>query len=204
MRKRPQITKYNKKLIFGIGSGRCGTKSLAYLLNAQENANISHELGGRPFLPWKFNINKLNQAMKEIISRKSNICGDVAFYWLPYMNYIINNYKDVHIIIIKRDREETLQSYLRWTSIHDYWYPEKQWNSSYPDHKMKYKNKENFFKYFWETYYNKTNLLLKKYNKSYEIKTNDLNNRNKMKHIFVNKIGMKHFRHIYVQKNRTN
>lgn len=202
MRKRPQISKYNKKLIFGLGSGRCGTRSLAYLLNTQENVNVSHEFGDRPFLPWKFNINKLNKAMKNIMSRKVNICGDIAFYWLPYMDYIINNYKDVYVIVIKRDQKETVQSYLRWTKIHNYWHPKGQWNNSYPDHSLKYKDKEKFFNYFWKMYYNKTNLLLSKYKKSYEIKTDELNDPKKVKHIF-NKIGIKDFCHIYVQKNKT-
>ena len=34
----------NKKVILGIGTGRCGTVSLSHLLNKQKDSRFSHEL----------------------------------------------------------------------------------------------------------------------------------------------------------------
>ena len=39
-----------RRLVIGLGTGRCGTVSLSRLLNAQPDAQVRHEL--RPYLPW--------------------------------------------------------------------------------------------------------------------------------------------------------
>jgi hypothetical protein len=42
-----------KNTIIGLGTGRCGSMSLTNLLSFQGNCLVSHEIGGRPWLPWK-------------------------------------------------------------------------------------------------------------------------------------------------------
>ena len=53
-----------KKIIFGLGTGRCGTVSLSHLLNEQSNAYFTHE---RPFLmPWVFENTYAVAKLKQI------------------------------------------------------------------------------------------------------------------------------------------
>lgn len=40
------------QIVFGLGTGRCGTKSLARLLNHQKRAQVFHEIHG-PNLAWQ-------------------------------------------------------------------------------------------------------------------------------------------------------
>ena len=61
--------KKNKKIIFGLGTGRCGTMSLSKLLSHQKNSIISHELGGLPWLSWKKDKNfKFSATRKKILA----------------------------------------------------------------------------------------------------------------------------------------
>jgi len=48
-----------RKLIIGLGTGRCGTMSLSKLLSMQENTIVSHETGTP--LPWDFDLASLQK-----------------------------------------------------------------------------------------------------------------------------------------------
>ena len=69
-----------RRFIFGMGTGCCGTASLAWLLNSQENAFVGHELF--PILPWStsqkardnFAANKWEQ-----LNHESHLYGLVGF-----------------------------------------------------------------------------------------------------------------------------
>ena len=84
----------NKKLVFGLGTGRCGTHSLADLFNSQKNFEVTHELGDNPVLNWAFNDECLEFYLNKITNRQSNHVGDVAFYLLPYVEAIINQFPE--------------------------------------------------------------------------------------------------------------
>jgi len=91
----------NKKLIIGIGTGRCGTVSLCELLNQQKFSNFSHER--KPLLEWKGTTDKLNSKIANILSRKGKYVGDIAFYYLPYVDYILNEYPGTKVICLKKE-----------------------------------------------------------------------------------------------------
>jgi hypothetical protein len=52
------------RLVIGCGTGRCGTMSLANLLDSQDNAWVTHELMQ---LPWKFNKFALHNVLVQMI-----------------------------------------------------------------------------------------------------------------------------------------
>jgi hypothetical protein len=87
-------------MIFGLGTGRCGTGSLAKILD------LSHEACS---MPWQVNLDKYNEVMPGVIKRG----GDVALYWLPYVSLVLEDYPDSKFVCLKRDREETIQSWSR-------------------------------------------------------------------------------------------
>ncbi len=110
----------NKQWIFGLGTGRCGSMSLANLLSFQKDCLISHELGGRPMLSWDGN-GDLSKFLKTINSRRDRVIGDVSFYLLPYANKLLGNLTDVKFIILKRDKKATIDSYLKKSEGRNHW-----------------------------------------------------------------------------------
>ncbi len=111
-----------KKLVFGLGSGRCGTASLAYLMSQQESTHASHELF--PLLPWEIDVEIL-QFKWNLMNHQSHLFDvifDAGIYYFPYVIPLINSWKthqyaqdrfDLRFICLKRDRAEVVKSFLR-------------------------------------------------------------------------------------------
>ena len=111
-----------KKVIFGLGSGRCGTASLAYLLNDQEGAWIGHETG--PVLPWDVSDLAGIQFRWEQLQHQSHLystVGDVGIYYLPYISMLMQSHEQIafinqnytlKFIVLQRDKNEVVESFL--------------------------------------------------------------------------------------------
>ena len=111
-----------KKLVFGTGPGRCGSASLAFLLNAQESSLVSHELF--PVLPWDIGDASLVQFRWEQLHHQSHLfdmVGDVGNYYLPYISFLMKSLAQVEhlkhgfdfkFILLERDIEEIVKSFL--------------------------------------------------------------------------------------------
>lgn len=102
----------DKKLIIACGTGKCGSTSLARLLDFQKDAEFTHE-GFGISLPYDVHPSKLEKALESMFSRGASIIGDVAFYWRHHVNSILKRIPDAKFICLKRDRELTTQSF--WT-----------------------------------------------------------------------------------------
>ena len=115
-----------KKYVIAFGTGRCGTKSLAYLLNNCKNTDVAHEWikfwkerklrEKRVCLPPKFNLNMVDDKINYLKSLKSDLVGDVAFYYLNYINYLQEKLKPLKIIYLYRNKKDHLASQLRVTA----------------------------------------------------------------------------------------
>jgi len=100
----------NKKLIIGLGTGRCGTKSLATLLNAQENSNVTHE--DPPVLPWEFDEKAAQDKLESLLKRDADFVGDVSFSYLNYIEWFKRNYDNCYFIYIYRDFNSFVKSWM--------------------------------------------------------------------------------------------
>lgn len=133
-------------IVFGIGTGRCGTASLANLLNKQNNAAVFHELNPGPMswtgaeayleellgqfesaletgkldvevVPRRWNLEALDQLEK---MDKISMVGDIGLYYLPYVEYILSKNPSVKFVGLRRDEDATVKSYLRKTMSYRY------------------------------------------------------------------------------------
>ena len=104
-----------KTLIIGLGTGRCGTMSLARLLNAQPDAAVTHETS--PALPWEpraEHLASIRARVETLLARPARFVGDVALYYLSYIPAILGAFPAARVLVLQRDRAETVASYLRW------------------------------------------------------------------------------------------
>lgn len=162
----PMLRKVN--LVFGLGTGRCGTYSLVRLLNEQPGMHCTHEVG---FLQWEPNEMKLARNLEFLIARQSPWAADVGFYYLNYVDWILDIYPDARFVCLKRNRTATTKSWLlhtgpgnHWTaqdSIH--WRPEMIATAT-GDYFPKYDlPKKKGAERYWDEYYSKAEKLAEKY-----------------------------------------
>lgn len=162
-----------KKIVIGLGTGRCGTVSLQKMLSQIPNSFFTHE---GFLLPWygdpKNAINKMYRFIKDT---NKEVCGDIGLYWLPYVEYIINEFCQIKFICLKRDKEATIRSFLKKTEGRNYWmrHSGKKWKKDviwdrcFP--KFEASSKEEALGKYWEMYYDQAAILEKKYPNHFKI-----------------------------------
>jgi hypothetical protein len=117
-------------------------------------------------LPHKFNERKLQQYLKKLYDRQADIVADVALWNLPYVTAIMGEIPDTKFICLQRDREDTIQSFMRktrnrrnhWTNTNSVHWDEEKWSN---EHRCPYKNcyprfdadKEEALGFYWDYYY---------------------------------------------------
>jgi len=108
------------EMIFGIGSGRCGTGSLDLLFGSQKNMLSTHE---GFFLPWEKNPVAFYQAILKMMfgTKDKPIVANVAFYWVNYLSEIFKDIYDPKIVVLKRDKEEVVESFSSMYQDANHW-----------------------------------------------------------------------------------
>jgi len=182
-----------RKIILGIGTGRCGSKSLAALLNKQPLI----ECGIEKYKHDWYSLNWRRHLREAIMDRSAKIKGDVAFFHLPLvikMKYDKPNDIDLKTILLVRNKDEFVESVCKRFKDRGEPLSEKR-NSYYQFAKEKGMDYRPTFDYtvpkyfaytslkdmaarFWEDY----NLAVKQHNLDYfELKTQELNSTEKIR-----------------------
>lgn len=132
-------------IVIGLGTGRSGTASLSKLLNSQMAASCFHEMnpscvrfegtvqpvrnmvdefqaileGGDPsLLTVDLSRKVVATAYDELCKgTEFSLLGDIAFYYLTYVEDIISRNRDVRFVCLRRNREDTIRSWLKKSSI---------------------------------------------------------------------------------------
>lgn len=128
-----------EKIIFiGCGTGRCGTTSLAKLIAGCADALCRHER--RPLLPWVFNEDLFQERVQWFSASTAGITGDVAFFYLPYLEKLIGVLPHLKVVYLERRRQEVIDSFMYKTLWHNRWcdhdgtrwIKDKVWDPSFP------------------------------------------------------------------------
>jgi hypothetical protein len=132
-------------IVIGLGTGRSGTASLAKLLNAQRDAVCFHEMNPscmrffgtpRPIIngideyqailnggdPTMLTVDLSRAVAAKTYDRlcqmdRVRLIGDIAFYYLSYVEAIAERNANVRFLCLRRDIDETIQSWITQTSI---------------------------------------------------------------------------------------
>jgi hypothetical protein len=134
-----------KHIVIGLGSGRSGTASLTSLLDRQHGGLCFHEMNPAGSV-FSGNPQPARNAVREFVqllrggernalaidySRPAsvatyqrlqalgelNLLGDIAFYYLHYVDDLLAVEPGCRFVCIKRDREQTVASWLKKTAI---------------------------------------------------------------------------------------
>lgn len=174
---------YTKNLVFGIGPGRCGSLSLATFLNSLADCNITHELvvPGRSsniskILPWKMDDESYYSLKNNLLGRKEAYVGDVSFFLLPYVIRLLEDFPSSKFILLKRNPEEIVSSYIIKTKGRNHWeggINKDPWDRCYPSYPDL--SKEDAILEYVNEYYNEyANLKLDNKESFLEINTKEL------------------------------
>ena len=167
------------KLIIGLGTGRCGSTSLSYLLSMQKDTFSFHE--HPPIISWSndthivdFHIKRFN-----ILLNYFDYVIDIAHWWLPYVEKIININPESIFVCLKRDKMQTVSSFLKikgngqkgtinhWINHDNKFWRYNVWDKTYP--KFVANNIDDAISQYWENYYLISSEIEKKYPKNFKI-----------------------------------
>jgi hypothetical protein len=146
------------QIVIGLGTGRCGTQSLAVILNQQEFARVEHEQHG-PAIAWQGDEERVADFIRRCTTqRELALVGDVAFYYLPYVEHILELAPHAKFICMKRDRQATVKSYMTWTRRRNHWmrhdgtrWKLDRWDRCYPKYAVA--DKAEAVGRYWDDYY---------------------------------------------------
>lgn len=104
-----------RRIVLGMGTGRCGTRSLAALLDQQAGSRVTHEQW--PLLPWA--TSDTDALIRERLGRMRQqrtepLIGDVASFYLPYVAAALRLDPAVCVVCLQRPREEVIRSFEAW------------------------------------------------------------------------------------------
>lgn len=150
-------------LVIGLGTGRCGTKSLTRLLSVQKSTFSTHERFG-PQVRWNCPSNLWPYRLWLDTERNErDVVADIHFVWTShigtFLHWANNDNRKVRVVALKRDVDEVVDSYDKWKPNSDHWsfhgYRDTkpdQWDKCYPTFDTE--NKREGIRRFWHRVYN--------------------------------------------------
>lgn len=201
--------KRKDKIVFiGCGTGRCGTTSLAKLINGCEDTLCKHEL--RPLLPWVFNEKLFQDRVKWFLTSTAGITGDVAYYYLPYLEKLIDVFPHLKILCLERSREAVIDSFMWKTQWQNRWYnhdgtkwaKNPVWDKTFPKYNIL--DKAEAIGVYWDEYREEIRRIAGRFPENVEtLSIEDLNTIQGQQKIF-NLIGIPEKNQRYITKPKYN
>lgn len=149
------------QFIWGIGTGRCGTGTVAELLDKQKGIWAKHESG---FCPWEKDIVAFYQSIMGLLAIAEEMrIATVAFYWKNYLSEIFRDFANPKVIVLKREKTKVVESFASMYRDHNHWSTVggKNWDGKSPQNAPlaimfpKYDlSKKDAIAQYWEEYYN--------------------------------------------------
>ena len=133
--------------VFGLGTGRCGSTSLASLLNLQAGAHVTHE---RRSYRWVGSEAAVLQVMSQLQRDPAWLVGDVCGTYLPYVSLLLQQEPTAKFVCLQRDKQKTVASALSANPDRNFWEPGKR-NLAAPQYDEKDSAKA--MGLYWEDYY---------------------------------------------------
>ena len=141
-------------LVCGLGTGRCGTKSLTELLR-RNGFDAEHER--RPVLAWEDEPDPFQHFRR----RHSAWFADVGFYYLPHVRRLMEQFGEMRFVCLRRDRDETIRSFCRVRPNGSHWFSwdgdSTVWDRSFPKYSGEFAESVGWY---WDDYYREAESLV--------------------------------------------
>lgn len=161
------------RLVIGAGTGRSGSTSLAHLLEAQPGGYFSHEHA--PRLSWQSADARFEFHLRRFraLQRGFSSFGDVSHWWLPRFEALLEAFPDLRMIVLKRDRLETIASFLKvkggegkgginhWIDHDGRFWRRNIWDECYP--KYEAGGSREAIGAYWDDYYRQAEALQRRH-----------------------------------------
>ncbi len=172
--------------VLGIGTGRCGTMSLSLLLSGCRESSVQHEFEApHNALPWEFDQAFAEAKAERIRSFSGKLRGDVAFYYLNYVDFFFESLPDLRVVHIYRDKQSVVDSFLRKTEGRNHWMknpenfsPDALWDKCFPKYEEAANKSEAIGRYYDEYMRGAAALMSRHANRLMHVNVRDLNNPN--------------------------
>jgi sulfotransferase family protein len=101
------------QLVIGLGSGRCGSTSLAAMLGAITNSCCTHE--GPPPIFWSPQKEQIEFHIRRfrMLIRFYSVVADVSHWWLNPAESVMEQFPEAKVIGLIRDPEDCAVSFMR-------------------------------------------------------------------------------------------
>lgn len=167
------------RLVLGAGTGRSGSTSLTQLLAAQPGSYFSHEHA--PRLSWQSTSARFEFHLRRFraLQRGFASFGDVSHWWLPRFEALLGAFPDLRMIVLKRDRLETIASFLKvkggegkgginhWIDHDGRFWRQNIWDECYP--KYEAAGSREAIGAYWDDYYRQAEELQRRHPDSLRI-----------------------------------
>lgn len=149
------------RVMFGLGTGRCGTATLAALIQLQAGGSGGHErLGHR--VAWsggEREIDVVSRMLEDELAAGARLVGEVGFYYLPYLTRLRARFPAARFIVLQRERAATIASFLDKTvDKSNHWAPtprfarHARWSRCFPTYPAGLDKAKAIGRY-WDEYY---------------------------------------------------
>lgn len=177
--------KTKKRMVIGLGTGRSGTSSLARFLDAQHDSYFVHESAynqksllrytAGKYLPWDTDGVRFNEWYQGLFQASGNTTyfGDVCASLLTYVPIILEREPSARFVCIKRNKKDTVDSFLAMTSGINYWDENNTfkevdfWGRMFPT--IAATSKREAIEKYWDLYYSTAEKLQIQYPNSIRI-----------------------------------
>ena len=102
----------SERLIIGLGTGHCGTRSLAKLFSLQEDTIAFHEFP--PPVAISSTPGLIKERLDLLLCQRPGTIADVAFWYLPFVKLIWSQAPSAKFICLERPKDEFIHSVLKY------------------------------------------------------------------------------------------
>ena len=140
---------------------------------AQEGCYCSHE--HPPRLSWKGGSSRLafHKRRFDILRGGFKFVGDVSHWWLPYLDTLLDSDNDVRVVVMKRDRDATVDSFMKikggpgkgainhWIDHDGSFWARNIWDECYPSYDTS--DMKGAIERYWDDYYGTVDSLIHRF-----------------------------------------